>query len=197
MPSFHRTLPARADLEQQRKLAKELLTAFDRSDAEARARIRAELPDKAEIVLADAQFVLAREYGFASWAALKEHLEAVDATTRSPLERFKRAVNDRDAAALRRVLEKHADLRRVINQPMFGFDAPALVVAAGSGDPELVDLLLDFGADPNRRTNWWAGGFSPLHAATKDIGERLLARAPSRTHVAPRASIASISSASC
>ena len=176
MPSFHRTLPPRADLEQQKKLAKELLTAFDRSDAEARARIRAELPDKNEIVLADAQFVLAREYGFASWAALKEHLEAVEATTRSPLERFKRAVSDRDAPALRRVLERHSDLRRVINQPMFGFDSPALVVAAGAGDPELVEILLDFGADPNRRTNWWAGGFSPLHTATKEIGERLLAR---------------------
>src|SRR5262249_40973243 len=43
-------------------------------------------------------------------------------------------------------------------------------------DLELVDILLDFGADPNRRTSWWAGGFSPLHAATKPIGERLLER---------------------
>ena len=40
-----RTLPARADLDQQRKLAKELLADFRRGDADANARIRAALPD--------------------------------------------------------------------------------------------------------------------------------------------------------
>ena len=41
--AFRRTLSARPDLEQQRKLAKELLAAFHRGDPEARDRIRAEL----------------------------------------------------------------------------------------------------------------------------------------------------------
>ena len=173
MATSRRTLPARADLDQQRKLAKELLAAFERGEADARARVQAELPDKTSIVLADAQFVLAREYGFDSWPALKQHL--MDVATLSPLERFKRAVNERDPKALRRVLEKHSELRSMINQPIFAFDSPALVGAAGSGDLELVNVLLEFGADPNRRTRWWAGGFSPLHAATKEVGERLLA----------------------
>jgi hypothetical protein len=58
-------------LEQQKKLAKELLDAFRRGEPEAQTRIRSVLPDKARIALADAQFVLARENGFPSWAALK------------------------------------------------------------------------------------------------------------------------------
>ena len=70
MPEFGRTLPARPNLEQQQKLAKDLLAAFRRGDTEALARVRAELPDKKEIRLADAQYVLAREYGFASSAKL-------------------------------------------------------------------------------------------------------------------------------
>ncbi len=42
---------------------------------EASARVRAVLPDKPRITLADAQFVLAREYGFANWSTLKRHIE--------------------------------------------------------------------------------------------------------------------------
>ena len=67
--AFRRTLPAHPDLAQQKKLAKELLRAFRGGDREAIVRMRAELPDKTEISLADAQFVLAREYGFSSWRA--------------------------------------------------------------------------------------------------------------------------------
>src|SRR5688572_18857028 len=75
MPSaFRRTLPSRPDLEQQKKLAKELLRAFRAGDAPSIDRIRAELPDKSDVSLADAQFVLAREYGFASWRDLKTHI---------------------------------------------------------------------------------------------------------------------------
>ena len=68
IPSFS---PQRLSLEQQKKRAKELLDAFRSGDLAARSRIRAVLPDKARITLADAQFVLARENGFHSWAALK------------------------------------------------------------------------------------------------------------------------------
>ena len=73
--AFRRTLPARPDLDQQKKLAKELLRAFRAGDPEAIARMRAELPDKTQLSLADAQFVLAREYGFASWRGLRDHIE--------------------------------------------------------------------------------------------------------------------------
>jgi hypothetical protein len=42
--AFRRTLPARPDLEQQKKQAKELREAFRIRDPEAHARVRAELP---------------------------------------------------------------------------------------------------------------------------------------------------------
>lgn len=95
--------------------------------------------------------------------------------TENPIGRFRHAVHARDAALLRQLLESSASARAAINEPLFGFDSPALVAVAGDGDVELVDTLLDFGADPNRRSSWWAGGFHPLHAAQGPVSERLLA----------------------
>lgn len=175
MPSaFRRTLPARADLEQQRKLAKELLAAFKQGNTDARARVRAELPDKTKIVLADAQFVLAREYGFASWRTLRAHIERLADDAVPPIERMKRAVRAGDAETLRRLLRENDALGAAINEPMFAFDSPALVAASGS-NVALIDVLLEFGADPNRRSSWWAGGFHALYGASPAVAERLLA----------------------
>ena len=63
-------------------------------------------------------------------------------------------------------------MRASINEPIFSFDAPALVATS---DVEVVNVLLEFGADPNRRSSWWAGGFHPLHGARGVVAERLLA----------------------
>ena len=128
--AFRRTLPARPDLEQQKRQAKELLDAFRRRDPQAHARVRAELPDKARIVLADAQYVIAREYGFPSWPALREHIETRAAEERPAIERFKAAVQEADAKTVRRLLERHEELRASINEPVFSFDAPAIVAAS-------------------------------------------------------------------
>ena len=171
---FRRTLPPRPDFDQQRKLAKELLRAFRAGDPEAMARVRAALPDKRVIGLTDAQYVLAREYGFASWRELRDHIEQRTEERRPTAERFKRAVERGDAAAVRALLERHAELRASVNAPIFAYDAPALVHAAGQS-PELVDVLLEFGADPNRKSDWWAGGFHALYSARGATAERLLA----------------------
>jgi ankyrin repeat protein len=170
---FARPLPSRADLDQQKKLAKELLQSFNSGDAESRARVRAELPDKQKIVLADAQLVLAREYGFTSWAALKQHVESRPDTKRSPVELVHDAFSRYDAGAVRDVLENYPELRARINDPLFAFDSPAIVAFAG--DPAMVEVLLDFGADPNRRSDWWAGGFHALYSATGAAADRLIA----------------------
>jgi ankyrin repeat protein len=167
-----RLLPPHPDLAQQKKQAKELLQAFTAGESEARSRVRAVLPDKAQIALADTQFVLAREYGFDNWAALKEHIDARAAATRSPEERMHDAFRRRDAGAVRRLFETHPDLRKRINEPVFGYNAPAIVACAN--DLAMVDVLLDFGADPNRRSEWWAGGFHALHSATGAAAERLI-----------------------
>jgi ankyrin repeat protein len=170
---FGRSLPSRPDLAQQKKLAKELLASFASGGAEALARVRSKLPDKQKIALADAQFVLAREYGFENWAALKQHIEARADDKRSPEERMHDAFNRHDAKAVRMLFEKNPALRARINEPLFAFDSPAIVAYAS--DPAMVDVLLDFGADPNRRSDWWAGGFHALYAATGAAADRLIA----------------------
>jgi ankyrin repeat protein len=171
--TFRRSLPPHPDLPQQKKLAKELLQSFTVGDTEARARVRAALPDKPRITLADTQFVLAREYGFANWAALKRHIEEEVKDTRSPLERMHAAFARRDATGVRRLLEEHPEFRARINDPLFAFDSPAIVAFAG--DAAMVEVLLDLGADPNRRSDWWAGGFHALHSASGAAADRLIA----------------------
>ena len=171
--AFRRTLPARANLEQQKKLAKELLAAFRRSDTDAVARVRAELPDKKSIVLADAQFVLAREYGLSSWRELKEKIDELAVEALPPIDRFKRAVQNGDAGALRDVLQRSDKARAAINDTMFEFGGTALLAAGDNVD--LIDVLLEFRADPNKRSNWWAGPFHTLHGARGPAAERLLA----------------------
>jgi hypothetical protein len=97
------------------------------------------------------------------------------ATETPALDRFKLAVNRGDAIELRRVLSESAEARAAINEPLFGFNSPALVAVAGDGNVDLIDTLLEFGADPNRKSSWWAGGFHPLHAASGDVSDRLIA----------------------
>ena len=172
--AFRRTLPARPDLDQQKKLAKELLRAYRAGDREAVARVRAALPDEPSPSLTSAQFVLAREYGFASWRELRERIAQLAEERRPPLDRFKHAVQRGDARAVRALLERHADVRASVNAPIFAFDSPALVAVAGD-HPALVDVLLEHGADPNRKSDWWAGGFHPLYSARGATAERLLA----------------------
>jgi ankyrin repeat protein len=172
MSAPRRTLPERPSLEQHRKLAKELLSAFQQGDPSTVARVREALPDKPKISLADIQFVLAREYGFANWAALKSAIEERQsgATT---AERFKALVDARNAAKLRAALEEDPALRAVIDEPLFVFNTTALV--ANNNDVEIVEALLEFGADPNRKSSWWAGGFHPLYGARAETATRLLA----------------------
>ncbi|MCC7000933.1 MAG: hypothetical protein IT357_02165, partial [Gemmatimonadaceae bacterium] len=170
---FTRALPPRASLAQQKTLARELLEAFRAEHAEAMARVRAVLPDKARIVLADAQFVIAREYGFHDWSALKQHIDALTRAARGPHERLHDAMARRDAAEVRRLFEAHAEFRPFINAPLFPFNAPAIVHCAN--DAAMTEVLLAFGADPNARSAWWAGGFHALHVATGAAAETLLA----------------------
>lgn len=81
-PRPTRSLPAVPGLEQQKKQARELLNAARAGDAEALQRVRSHHPraaavDPLALSLADAQLVLAREYGFPSWPRLKSHIESV------------------------------------------------------------------------------------------------------------------------
>jgi hypothetical protein len=78
-------LPQSPDLEQERTRAKELLKALRIGEATAILRLRANHPRFAQLApdaaaagvkLSDAQWVIAREYGFPSWPALRAHIVA-------------------------------------------------------------------------------------------------------------------------
>jgi hypothetical protein len=170
-----RPLPPHASLEQQTKLAKDLLRAFRADDADAIRRVREHLPDKQRITLADAQFAIARGYGFKSWATLKSQLATLAAAVSpSVREALKRAFDAREVATLRELFEQHPAARTMIDAPLFSFDSPAIVHFAGTGDVAMIDMLLALGANPNRRSDWWAGGFHALHSARGPVAERLL-----------------------
>ena len=69
-------LPDRPSLAQLRKQAKELLQQLRDDDPAATERLHKYRPDVSAPILADAQFVLAREHGFESWPKLVHHIQA-------------------------------------------------------------------------------------------------------------------------
>jgi hypothetical protein len=79
-------LPARPSLEQLHKQAKELLRQCRTGESATLSR---------DATLADAQFTIAREYGFETWAKLKHHVEALRP---SGMEQFERLATDLAAA---------------------------------------------------------------------------------------------------
>jgi ankyrin repeat protein len=169
-------LPARPSLEMQRKLAKRLLRDVWSGDAEAIARAQAFHPgrgvDPDAMKLHDAQLVIARGYGFESWAAMAQKIESL---TMTPIERFDAAVRAGQAEQVHELLAGHADIRARIDEPRFDFDSPA--IHQGKKNLPLVDVLLRHGADINARSAWWAGGFGILESGlTLDEARPLIAR---------------------
>lgn len=72
------------------------------------------------------------------------------------------AVKSRDHQAVRACLE--ADPALVSATDESSFDAPAVILAAGRKDRDMIDLLLSFGADLDQKSGWWAGGFTALNS---------------------------------
>ena len=89
---------SRIDLEQQRKRAKDLLRAHRDGDRAAAERIARHLPHlRRPLKLTDAQHVIAREAGFASWPRLVHRVE-------EPCVPLHDAVRVRDLDAVRSAL---------------------------------------------------------------------------------------------
>ena len=84
-------LPNRPSLAQLRKQAKELVQQLRSGDPSATDRLRKYKPNVSDPILADAQFVLAREHGFESWPRLVHHIEAAQL---SDLEQHRRIAED-------------------------------------------------------------------------------------------------------
>ncbi|MGC2399649.1 MAG: ankyrin repeat domain-containing protein [Acidobacteriaceae bacterium] len=172
-----RELPARPDLEHLKKQAKLLQHEALEASAAAIERFR-----QAQVTyssgapkLADAQHVIAREYGFDNWTKLKIHVSAL---SDDPMEALTVAIKANDAALAREVLDRYRGLGTRLNEPLpnYSFDTPALIAAVYKNNRELIDLLLRAGADINARTRWWAGGFGVLDNSSPELTPYLIER---------------------
>jgi len=152
-----RVLPARPNLEHLKNEAKDLVAAGKAAK------------------LADAQRDLARDYGFPSWTKLKRH---VDTLSSDPAKRLVALVRANDVAGVKALLQSHAELREVLDAQLDGlhFGGTILGPAVHNQSREMVDALLDAGADINVRSHWWAGGFSLLETADPAFAPFLLDR---------------------
>lgn len=173
---FIEALPSRPNLEMQQKRAKNLLRAASRNDADAWRRIRAlhpKPPAAEDFKLADSQLVIARGYGFESWADLRRKIHSL---TKTPLEQFHAALRHGDAGHVRALLEAHADVRAAVNRPIpntFG-TRPASVVKKNL---DALDVLLEYGADLNLKSDWKPGPFGLLeYDITPEEAAPLIAR---------------------
>ncbi len=135
-----RTLGPRATLDSLKKDAKRWLKALREGDAAARDRLRAAWPGAPDDPgLREVQQALAREYGFAAWAILKEALadRALAAMPRDELAAIVLggAWDDGDRVAAARIAMRHPDLAR-----------HSLHTAAAFGD--LAEVRRRLAADP-------------------------------------------------
>ncbi|MCY4570684.1 MAG: ankyrin repeat domain-containing protein [Candidatus Poribacteria bacterium] len=96
---------------------------------------------------------------------------------------FITAAQDGDIDTVKHLLATDKTLATQINAPWFSFNAPAIVFAAASGNRELIEVLLDAGANIDIKSSWWAGGTSVLHHAAgsmlsydKELAEYLIER---------------------
>jgi ankyrin repeat protein len=110
-------LPERANLEQLRKQAKSLLHAARAQDSASLERFRA-IPALAgssnpeSLALHDAQFVIAREYGFKSWNDLREHMEEFSLSFDAAVDEFVRCATGDAAARAIRLIARHPGIAR-------------------------------------------------------------------------------------
>lgn len=98
---------------------------------------------------------------------------------------FFAAIHRGDHARVAELLRGQPSLAHANDEKSFG--ATTLIAPAGRGDLRMIDLLIDAGADPNRRSDWWAGGFLPIDDADAATVDHLLARGATLTpHAAAR-----------
>ena len=185
-----RGLPGNANLEQLRKGAKSFQGAVRAGDAGAADVVREfhpRLPDAEpgspeldRFTRADAQLVIARQFGFPSWPKLKAHLGLVARYARSPHAQpvggvlaGEQAIVDIDGA--RKLLHRDAGQATLAGGP-FGW-APLLyltysrvpISTRGHSAVGVARLLLEHGANPNAGY-LWEGLVPPFTALTGALG---------------------------
>lgn len=206
-------LPPRPNLEQYKKLAKELVKACASAEPGAirawaarwleklvrrdivaplyepgNARFREHVTTKLEqlalsklggsgghkpCALADAQLVIARGHGFASWPKFSKHIAGINRAN-SPVSKFEAAVDaivDGDLAALKKLLAQNPELIRERSTREHRSTLLHYVSANGVEDfrqktpaniVEITKLLLEAGADPNAESDAYGGRSTTL-----------------------------------
>jgi ankyrin repeat protein len=64
------------------------------------------------------------------------------------------------------LLDRHPEFKAMVNEPIGPFDSPAITNVRTR---EMLDVLLEAGADINGKSRWWAGGFGLLHTAEPEL----------------------------
>src|SRR5437867_3284298 len=80
---------------------------------------------------------------------------------------------EHEATRFRRLLERFPEYKAKINEPVAAFDAPVITQVRTR---EMLDVLLEAGADINAKSRWWAGGFGLLHGAEPDLAAYAIQR---------------------
>lgn len=163
-------LPARPHLDYLKHEAKALVRAFAARVPEAVGRVEAVLGPRTALRLTDAQRVVAREYGFASWARLRTRV-AASRGVGAAVDTFLKAVLDQSRSRAEQVLTTEPTIARV---------SPAVAAALGRVR-ELGDLLdADPGSveraegDPPSSPLAWLC-FSPYHGVSEALDAELAA----------------------
>jgi ankyrin repeat protein len=100
-------------------------------------------------------------------------MEPREPETLQLVDEVKTAFAADDATRVRGILDRHPQLKALINEPLGPFDSPAIVNVCSR---EMLEVLLDAGADINTRSRWWAGGFGLLDTAEPELAAYAIER---------------------
>jgi len=143
-PAPTRRLTEQPSLEQLRKQAKELLQEFRSGALGAVAEVNRfeRIRDKSSFALNDAQRVIARAYGFASWPKLKAFVDGAN------IRRFAEAVQAGDLTQVRMLLASRPEL--VATDRAENDEHRGLHYAVLRRDAAMARLLMEAGADARK-----------------------------------------------
>ena len=133
-----RHLPVRPNLDQLKHQARDLLAAIRRGEADALSDLRAHhrrVVDPSQTRLTDAQHVLARSYGLASWPRLVLACRMTDAICRD------------DLGTVRTLVTRHPQLLHEDARGVKGNWGPPMSYAANLGRNRIIEMLRGLGAE--------------------------------------------------